>query len=94
VKTLQINYDLNAPGRNYQPIYDYIKKHTWAHPMDSMWFIRTEKSAERVCRDLLQLVDRNDDLAVLDVTNCGWWARMNDEMLRWMKRYVGSGVVV
>ena len=27
MRTIQINYDLKDPGRNYQPVYDYIKRH-------------------------------------------------------------------
>src|SRR5688572_7520783 len=36
VKTVQINYDLRKPGRNYQPLYDYIKSFSaYAKPLQS-----------------------------------------------------------
>jgi hypothetical protein len=33
VNTIQINYDLKKPGRNYEPVYDYLKSYTARCPL-------------------------------------------------------------
>lgn len=90
MRTIQINYDLVKPGRNYQPVYDYIKSHrAWARPLRSLWLIRTNKSAATVRDELEKLVDRNDKIATFDVTGDSWATNFSDSHTKWMKKFMG-----
>jgi hypothetical protein len=90
MNTIQINYDLVAPGRNYQPVYDYIKSFgVWAHPLQSMWLIRTSRSAKQIRDELKRLVDRNDEVLVFNVTGDAWASNFDDAHIQWMYDYMG-----
>ncbi len=85
-RTIQINYDLRAPGRNYQPLYDYIKSFGAYDPLlESLWLVRTTKTASDVRDDLMRLVDTNDRVAVFDVTNSDWATNFKDAKTAWIK---------
>ena len=44
-----ITYDLRAPGRDYDPVYDYIKTlGTWWHNVDSTWIVVTALSDTQI----------------------------------------------
>jgi len=80
-----ISYDLNTPGQNYQDLYETIKKaQGWAHPMDSLWFIKTNETVQQWCDRLRAKIDQNDELFIVDITgkpNCGW---MSKKMWEWL----------
>ena len=58
-----ISYDLLAPGRNYEALYEAIKAFgTWAHVHESLWAVVTDKSAAELRDHLLQFLDGNDRL--------------------------------
>ena len=64
MRTIQINYDLRKPGRDYQPVYDYIKSFEgWCHLLDSCWLVRSWKTAGAIRDELALRVDRNDKIA-------------------------------
>jgi hypothetical protein len=89
-RTIQINYDLKRPGRDYQPVYDYIKSHgTWCHLLESMWLIRTTKSATQVRDELNRLVDANDMIATFDVSGDEWATSFSNSQTNWMHNNMG-----
>lgn len=94
MNTLQINYDLIALGRNYQPVYDYIKglSGSYAKPLESMWLALTNKTSETVRDELMALVDRNDKILVIDVTRDSWASSFSDDHIKWMKNNMGFAV--
>ena len=92
-RTIQINYDLRAPGRNYQPLYDWIKTHAWAHPLESLWLIRTTKDVKEVYAEARARVDSNDLLLIIDVTGDAWWTNLPGgpgTAVEWMHSYMGT----
>lgn len=90
MNTIQINYDLQAPGRNYQPVYDYIKSSgVYAKPLESLWLMRTTKSAGQVRNDLKQLVDSNDKVLTFNVTGDAWASNFRDSHIDWMDNNMG-----
>lgn len=87
MKTIQINYDLVAPGRDYQALYDYIRSHDgYATPLESLWLIRTNKTAFTVRDELIRLVDANDKVATFDVTGDEWGTNFSNAHTDWMQR--------
>lgn len=85
---LSISYDLKKPGRNYDDLYETIKSaHSWAHAMDSLWFISTGESVETWSNRLRQVMDQNDWLFVVDITgqSCNGW--MKKEIWEWLEKH-------
>ena len=86
---LLVTYDLKKPGRNYQPVYDYIKTHTWCKGLESVWLIDTTKSTQTVLDDLASLMDSNDKAFVVKLSHnwtsynyyCADW--LNDSRRNW-----------
>jgi hypothetical protein len=66
---LEISYELQKPGQNYNDLYETIKKApSWCHPMTSHWFIRTDESAQTWVDRLRRVMDQNDFIFVVDIT--------------------------
>lgn len=70
-----INYDLKAPGRNYQGLYDEIKKsQLWWHYLESTWIIITNETPDAVWNRLSSQIDKNDFLLIIEVRDrCQGW---------------------
>ncbi|MCW2984100.1 MAG: hypothetical protein JWR63_1670 [Conexibacter sp.] len=95
MNTIQVSYDLRAPGRNYQPVYDYLKGHgTWCHLLESCWLIRTSKTEATVRDELMRIVDRNDKIAAFRVTGDWWATSFSDTTTEWLKQHMGTPVGV
>ena len=89
-QTYLISYDLRAPGRDYAKLYEAIKKVAdgYSRPLESVWIIRSPKSAAEIRDELQKHVDSNDGLLVIQVL--GHWATRSIAELQttWMKKYV------
>lgn len=69
-----ITYDLNKPGQNYSELYSAIKQQgAWIHPLESVWFVKSAKSAVELRDTLKTHLDGSDQLFVSVVTNWGSW---------------------
>ena len=85
---LSISYDLRKPGRNYDDLYEIIKSApSWAHAMDSLWFISTGESAETWSNRLRQGMDQNDWLFVVDITGQSRHGWMKKEIWEWLEQH-------
>ena len=72
-----ISYDLRAPGRNYDQLYDAIKAYgTWAHIVESTWAIVTDQKASEIRDHLQAFVDANDRIFVVKSGREGAWANV------------------
>jgi hypothetical protein len=91
MNTIQINYDLIGPERNYPRLFAEIERisRTYTRPLKSMWLIRTEMSAEAVLKAVSQYVDANDEVLVVDVTRDAWWTNFKDNSTDWMHQNMG-----
>lgn len=71
-----ITYDLNAPGKDYNPLYDKIKSlGDNFHPLESTWFLESHDTAHKISESLRTVMDENDSLFVVEITNMprqGW----------------------
>jgi hypothetical protein len=90
VRTIQVNYDLTKPVRDYSRLYAYLESYnTRARPLQSMWLLRTTKTAHAVASEVAGFVDRDDRVIVIDVTQDEWWSNFNDDHIRWMHNQMG-----
>lgn len=88
MKTYLITYDLIKPetSTDYTRLFANIKSHiSWAKPMASVWFIKTDRARVEVMRLLRSAADTNDKFLVIEVTND--WIAINipDTVITWMK---------
>lgn len=71
-----ISYDLNKPGQDYESLYKAIKgcSSYWTHVLDSVWIIKSSLSADVIRDRILAVIDKNDSILVIQVTNnySGW----------------------
>jgi hypothetical protein len=83
MSVLLVTYDLKKPGRNYQPVYDYLKKFNYCHTMDSVWLIDTALGVVAVRDALMKLIDENDVVFVVRLQND--WAAWRYGCANWLK---------
>jgi len=74
MKSIIIEYDLCAPGRDYTSLYSAIKGYgTYAHITESTWFIKTDDSCPQVRDNLVAYIDTNDRLFVATLVGEAAW---------------------
>ncbi len=71
---LLVTYDLKQPGRNYQPVYDYLKQYNYCKSMESVWLLDTSRSTAIVRDHLRSIVDRSDVVFVTRLARSDWAA--------------------
>ena len=85
-----ITYDLNAPGQNYDALYDEIKSlGAWAHPMDSTWFVQTNLKATSIFDRLKKHLDSNDVIFISRVTE-DYAAKLSSDMIDWLRKAIAA----
>ena len=86
MKSYMIGYDLNAPGKNYDTLFEGIKNlGNWWHCLDSTWIIKSNLTAEQIRDNLKQYVDSNDNLLVATLTGEAAWWGFRKECSDWLK---------
>jgi hypothetical protein len=67
-KVYCISYDLKAPSRNYDGLFDALKKSTkWWHYLESTWLIQTAEEPNQIWERLAQHIDKKDYLLIIEV---------------------------
>lgn len=86
MSTLLVSYDLGRPedSADYKKLWDYLKSYRFAKPLYSQYFIVTTKGMAAVRDEIKQLIDGNDKVLVIDVTNKGWATTFKNEVTAWM----------
>ncbi len=74
MKAYLISYDLVAPGRNYQRLFEELNRLGGFRVLQSQWVIRVTNTAAQVRDHLMQFVDANDRVLVNDFFD---WAGYN-----------------
>jgi hypothetical protein len=81
---LLVTYDLKQPGRNYQPVYDYLKRFTYCKDMESVWLLDTTTPPAGIRDHLKTLIDANDKVFVAKLS--GQWASWNYGCADWLNK--------
>ncbi len=71
-----VSYDLRAPGRNYEPLWERLRQYTHAKALESYWLVDTTWSATQVRDDLKRLVDANDMILVAQLAGEAAWTTL------------------
>src|SRR5947208_3217570 len=74
-KVYCVSYELRVAGKNYEPLYNELKKSTrWWHYLQSTWLIQTDETAVQVWQRLVAHVDQQDSVLLIEVRNNaqGW----------------------
>ena len=67
-------YDLRAPGRNYQALYERLKQYPqWGKVTESTWVVVTSWTAQQVRDDLFGYLDTNDRIFVVKSAGEAAW---------------------
>ena len=81
-----VSYDLCSPGRNYNELYEAIRKYPqWAHITGSTWFVKSDSSCVEVRANLSKYMDNNDRIFVAELTGNAAWENVicdNDYLKR------------
>jgi hypothetical protein len=86
MRKILVSYDLMAPGKNYQPVYDYLESYTsWIKPLRSVYLLQTAKSVRAIRDDLKRLVDGNDKILAVDITYSGWATYNLPKASKWLR---------
>lgn len=81
-----VSYDLRAPGRNYEDLYNAIRAFgTWWHQTESVWLIASSKGTVEIRDYLTQFTDSNDKLFVIEVKRHWAGKGFNKEEYDWLK---------
>lgn len=89
MNTFLISYDLGLPETydDYIILIQYIKSHyAWAKPLQSVWLIKTNKTASQIIDEIKDRIDANDKVLVIDVTRASWATfNVSKEVTDWMR---------
>jgi hypothetical protein len=87
-----VTYELHAPTKDYQGLYDDIKKCglSWISPMNSVWLIETELPTKSVAEKLIKHLDGNDQLFIVECES--EWAsfNLNEDDIKWFEERSGK----
>lgn len=79
-----VTYDINAPGQDYGPLIDAIKKYTNCKCLKSAFFIDSNEGAAPIRDKLMKLIDKNDSLYVIELKN-RWGANRTISCTTWLQ---------
>jgi hypothetical protein len=90
MSTYIVTYDLSAPGRDYQRLYEYLKTYPYAHVVESTWVIKTYKTAATVRDEIAARVDNNDKVLVIQTTMNSAWIGLPAAVGSWLREHLES----
>jgi hypothetical protein len=67
VKDIFLSYDLRNPGKNYEPLWDELKRFAGRRVLESLWEFRSDHSPAQLREHFKRFIDANDGLLVMDV---------------------------
>lgn len=84
-----VSYDLRAPKRDYQPLYERLAAWRAVRALESVWLIEAESSALQVGVDLRNHIDKDDGLLVTPVSGRTAWSAIEPEAAEFLRNRVG-----
>lgn len=88
MNTYLISYDLQAPGRNYQPVYDYMATFTDSmKPLQTVYLVKTSRTATEIGNALSSIVDSNDKVLVIAISTSDWATYNLPNTTKWLNTH-------
>jgi hypothetical protein len=89
MNNLFVSYDLHQPGQRYAEVIAEIKKHgQWAKVHYSLFYLKTQESAEQVARAVWAKMDGNDKLLVVNATSdTAYWYNLGTEVSDFLQEH-------
>lgn len=86
--TVLLSYDLNAPGKKYEELYEKIKAYgTWCRVVESTWIVlNASATASSVYEDLRTVLDDSDKIVCVDITGSALYGWLDEATLEWLKK--------
>ena len=69
---LVVNYDLRAPGRNYEALWTRLIAWRATRVLKSTWIIKANSTPAALRDDLQRYVDKNDGLLIGSMSEWAW----------------------
>ena len=87
MNTYLISYDLMKPGKDYTNLISHIKKYSkWAHPLESVWLIKSPLTSVQIRNSVQAHIDQNDKVLVVDVTSrSATWINLPTDVSNWIQ---------
>ncbi len=87
MNTFLISYDLIRPHKDYANLIAHLKSYTlWAHPLESVWLVKSTSTAAQVRNAAQAHIDSNDKLFVVDVTSrAAAWVNLPLDVSNWLQ---------
>ncbi len=82
-----VSYDLIKVGKDYQSLYDYFDNFDYIKPLRSVYILWTSKPVEKVRDEIINLMDDNDKLFVVDITNSMWGTYNLPKTVEWLNSH-------
>jgi hypothetical protein len=84
---LFVSYDLHAPDKNYNAVIAAIKNlGDWAKVHYSLWYVKSNLSAEEACTRVWASMDANDRLIVINTTgNAAAWRNLPSDVAQFIR---------
>jgi hypothetical protein len=82
-----ISYDLIRPGKDYSKLIAFLETYTsWAKPLESVWLVKNNLTADQTRNQVQQHTDANDKIFVVTVTKeSAAWVNLSSEVSAWIK---------
>jgi hypothetical protein len=71
--TILVSYDLKAPGRNYDDLWEHLRSYSdYIKPLESVWILKTSRSTKEVRDSIKKHVDSNDRVLAINISGDAW----------------------
>lgn len=81
-----ISYDLNKTDKNYDGLYDEMKRTgTWAHLLDSTWCVSTQESLADLYYRIRSRMDENDFVFISQLNPNEYVGWLPQEVVDWLR---------
>ncbi len=81
-----VSYDLIKPNKDYTSLITFLKSYAvWAKPLESVWLIKNNFTAEETRNQIQKHTDANDKVLVVTVTkDTAAWVNLPQDVSNWI----------